>query len=143
MPFDKEKLAQIAKPRSETGRLAAEARKKNRDWLKISQEIALGLHYYLRTSGMTQKDMADKMGVSAVYVGKLLKGGENLTLETICKIQRVIGEDLISVAKPYMNRTVVSFSTMPQFSAFAVSSVKFHGHQQTRGEYVQAVGDAA
>lgn len=143
MSFDKEKLAQIARQRSETARIDAESRKKNRDWLRISQEIALGLHYYLRTSGMTQRDMADKMGVSAMYVGKLLKGGENMTLETICKIQRVIGVDLISVTKPYVNRMVVCFSAMPQFSDSAVSSVKFHGGQQTRGVYISAIGDAA
>ena len=31
------------------------------------------------------------MGVSPAYVGKLLKGRENLTLETIWKIQVVLG----------------------------------------------------
>ena len=50
---------------------------------------------------MSQKDLAEQMGVSPVYVGKLLKGGENLTIETICKLQRVIGEQLINVIKPY------------------------------------------
>ena len=50
---------------------------------------------------MSQKDLAKQMGVSPVYVGKLLKGGENLTIETICKLQRVIGEQLINVIKPY------------------------------------------
>ena len=36
--------------------------------MRMSQEIALCLHYYLRKTGLTQKELADKMGVSAVYV---------------------------------------------------------------------------
>lgn len=45
------------------------------------------------------------ISVYVVYVGKLLKGGENLTLETICKIQKATGEVLVTVAKPYMSST--------------------------------------
>lgn len=90
MAFDLNKLAEVAKPRSEAAIERARLRRQNRDWIRMSQDIALFLHYYLRNSGMTQKELADKMGVSAVYVGKLLKGSENLTLETICKIQGVI-----------------------------------------------------
>lgn len=101
MAFNLNKLAEVAKPRSEESKEQARFRKENRDWLRISQEIALALHYYLRTENMTQKALAEKMGISSVYVSKLLKGGENLTLETICKIQNVIGQDLITVSKPY------------------------------------------
>ena len=90
MAFDLNKLAEVAKPRSEAAIERARLRRQNRDWIRMSQDIALCLHYYLRNSGMTQKELADKMGVSAVYVGKLLKGSKNLTLETICKIQGVI-----------------------------------------------------
>ena len=35
------------------------------------------------------------------YIGKLLKGNENLTLETICRVQSAIGENLISIHRPY------------------------------------------
>ena len=79
MAFDMKKLAEIAKPRNEIAKEKARFRKENRAWLRMSQEIAMCLHYYLRNNGMTQKEMADKMGVSPVYVNKLLKGGENLT----------------------------------------------------------------
>lgn len=103
MTFNTEKLSSVAKPRSKEATEQARFRKENREWLRMSQEIALCLHYYLRNTGMTQKELADKMGVSAVYVGKLLKGGENMTLETICKIQRVINENIVTVAKPYIS----------------------------------------
>ena len=68
MSFNPEKLAAIAKPRSEETKEKTRFRKENRDWLRVSQEIALCLHHYLRKTGLTQKELADKMGVSAVYV---------------------------------------------------------------------------
>lgn len=53
MAFDTEKLANIAKPQSEKEKEQARYRKENRDWLRMSQEIALCLHYYLRKAGLT------------------------------------------------------------------------------------------
>lgn len=143
MTFNLEKLAGIAKPQSEKENEQARYRKENRDWLRMSQEIALCLHYYLRKAGLTQKELADKMGVSAVYVGKLLKGGENLTLETICKIQKVIGEDLVTVAKPYTYKMVISIPTWSKFSPNAINSDKFFGNQTLQNDYVPIAGDAA
>ena len=143
MTFNLEKLASIAKPQSEKEKEQARYRKENRDWLRMSQEIALCLHYYLRKAGLTQKELADKMGVSAVYVGKLLKGGENLTLETICKIQKVIGEDLVTVVKPYTCKMVISIPTWSRFSPDAINSDKFFGYQTLQNDYVPTAGDAA
>lgn len=143
MTFNLEKLAGIAKPQSEKENEQARYRKENRDWLRMSQEIALCLHYYLRKAGLTQKELADKMEVSAVYVGKLLKGGENLTLETICKIQKVIGEDLVTVAKPYTYKMVISIPTWSKFSPDAINSDKFFGNQTLQNDYVPIAGDAA
>lgn len=108
MAFDLEKLAEMATPRSERAKDKARFRKENREWLRMSQDIALAVHYYLRKNGMSQKKLAERMGVSPAYIGKLLKDRENLTLETICKLQSSIGSTLISVAQPYVsfqNRT--------------------------------------
>lgn len=135
MAFDMKKLAEIAKPRNEIAKEKARFRKENRAWLRMSQEIAMCLHYYLRNNGMTQKEMADKMGVSPVYVNKLLKGGENLTLETICKIQDVIGESIISIAKPYFTSMFVKFTTMPKFSNNTVHSDTYKNAFQTQNDY--------
>ena len=62
MTFNLEKLASLAKPQSEKEKEQARYRKENRDWLRMSQEIALCLHYYLRKAGLTQKELADTMG---------------------------------------------------------------------------------
>lgn len=143
MAFNVNKLAEMAKPRSEDAKKRAIDRKENREWLRMSQDIALCLHYYLRHAGMSQKELAEKMGVSAVYVNKLLKGGENLTLETICKIQKAIGEELISVARPYITKNIVTFTLQQKFSSTAVNSDKYRGRQMKQNEYVQAVNNAA
>lgn len=142
MAFDLNKLAEVAKPRSEAAIECARLRRQNRDWIRMSQDIALSLHYYLRNSGLTQKELADKMGVSAVYVGKLLKGNENLTLETICKIQGVIGEKLVTVMKPYVSTMTVSLSVFSKFTE-SVKSEKYYGQQMTLDAYVSATGHVA
>ena len=113
MGFNIDKLKEITVPRSEAAKESARTRRENREYLRMSQDIALCIHYYLRKSNMTQKELADKLGVSPVYVGRLLKGGENLTLETICKLQNVLGQDLISVAKPYVATQIISLVPLP------------------------------
>ena len=143
MTFNLEKLAGMAKPQSEKEKEQARHRKENREWLRMSQEITLCLHYYLRTSGMTQRELADKMGVSAVYVGKLLKGGENMTLETICKIQKAIDKTLVTVAKPYVFNTIVSIQVWTRFSSDAITSEKFSDNQSSHDNYVPMANDAA
>ena len=147
MNFNIEKLDKIAKPRSEKATGRARLRKENREWLRLSQDIALAIHYYIRKSDMTQKDLAVEMNVSAAYIGKLLKGGENLTLETICKIQHVIGERIISVAKPYVNITLTSSAysspSVLNFSSDAVKSEKFSEKQINQNNYVPAAIEAA
>lgn len=62
----------------------------NRQWLRVSQTIAFDILERLDDLGWTQKDLAEKMGVSPQYVNKLVRGSENLTLETIVKLQNIL-----------------------------------------------------
>ena len=101
--FNLEKLQELAKPRSEEALQAEMFRMENREWLRMSQDIALTVRYYLKAEGLHQKDLADRLGVSPAYVAKLMKGQENLTLETIGNIQRVLDVELIHVVRPYEN----------------------------------------
>ncbi|MBO8474463.1 MAG: helix-turn-helix transcriptional regulator, partial [Bacteroidetes bacterium] len=41
--------------------------------------------------------LADKMGVKAQYISRIVKGTENLTLETISKLEKALGKDLMSI----------------------------------------------
>lgn len=116
MAFDIEKLKAMAGTRSERATERAQFRMENREWLRMSQDIALALHYHLRTKNMTQKQLAEKMEVSPAYIAKLLKGGENLTLETICRLQNVIGENLMITCTPYIHTMFMEKSTMSEFN---------------------------
>ena len=69
----------------------------NEEWLEKSARIAVKILHELRSKAITQKDLADSIGVTAQYINKVVKGGENLGLETICKIEKALGIILIAV----------------------------------------------
>lgn len=98
---DMSKTIEILKSHSSTTpskwRESAEWRKANKQWLRKSQKIALAILNCMDIIDMNQKQLADKMDVSSQYVSKILKGSENLSLETISKIESVLNTELISV----------------------------------------------
>ena len=75
----------------------AELYNANKDWLDKSSLIALKILRFLMAKNITQKELAEKIAVTPQYINKIVKGRENLTLETICKIEKVIGISLIDV----------------------------------------------
>ena len=56
-------------------------------WLNHSQMIANTMSARMKELGMTQKMLAEKMNCAQQYISKILKGGENLSLEAISKIE--------------------------------------------------------
>lgn len=97
MAFNLNRLKEVAKQPSKKEREEARFRDENRDWLLKSALIALEIHRYLRLNGMTQSQLAEKLGISPAMVTKLLSGKENLSLKTICGIERVIQFELLKV----------------------------------------------
>ncbi len=81
----------------------AKYRKENRAWLDISFAIAVKVMSALKENKTenifpkTQKELAEAMICSPQYVNKLLKGAENLQLETIVKIEEILNIRLIEV----------------------------------------------
>ena len=71
-------------------------REENRLWLRESKGIALKVLLALKERNMTQKDLAGLMRVSPQYVSKLVKGQENLTIDTITKLQDILGIDILA-----------------------------------------------
>lgn len=69
----------------------AKYRRENRAWLRKSGFIALKVIKALEQQGLTQKDLAGKMKVSPQQVSKILSGKENITLETITKLETALG----------------------------------------------------
>ena len=73
-------------------------RKANKNWLDKSSLIALKILRAITDQKSSQKELADKMGVSAQYINKIVKGSENLSLETISKLEVALGIQLIEIA---------------------------------------------
>ncbi len=63
----------------------AEWRLANKTWLRYSQRIAMMMLDRMEELGMTQKRLSELLGCSQQYVSKVLKGQENLSLETLAK----------------------------------------------------------
>lgn len=55
-----------------------------------SQMIATIMSTRMEQFDMTQKALAVKMNCSQQYISKVLKGRENLSLETLCKIENAL-----------------------------------------------------
>jgi len=81
----------------------AKWRQANADWLDFSAAIATKILRFLRENRITQKELAERLGFSPQYVNKIVKGSENLTLETICKIQKALKITLIEVPGLVLN----------------------------------------
>lgn len=68
----------------------AEWRIQNKSWLRYSQGIAMMMLDKMEELHMTQKHLSELMGCSQQYISKVLKGQENLSLETLTKIERCL-----------------------------------------------------
>ena len=52
----------------------------------------------LRELGMSQKDFAEKIGVSPQVVNRWVKGKENFTFETISKLEEALHIEILHVS---------------------------------------------
>lgn len=87
--FNLSRLEKVAKDRSEEEIQKEQFRKDNIEWLRISQDIALKLHYYLRKTNISKEDLANQLNISLPYFKEILKGQVNLTLKDIVKIRKI------------------------------------------------------
>ena len=92
-----EKLKQHQSETLSKWREEAEFRRANKSWIRRSQKISVKILSTMRESGISQTERAHKMGCSQPYVSKILKGQENLSLETISKIEDSLGLSLLII----------------------------------------------
>jgi ribosome-binding protein aMBF1 (putative translation factor) len=76
----------------------AKWRENNHEWLEKSARIAIKILRALKEQQLSQKVLANKMQVSAQYINKIVKGSENLSLETISKLECALNIQLIEVS---------------------------------------------
>lgn len=96
-----DKLNKISTPDT-TWRDSAIYRQENREWLRKSAKIALVVLRALKDKSMSQKNLAKLLDVTPQQINKIVKGKENLTLETICKLERALDIKIIDINMPYI-----------------------------------------
>lgn len=108
----------MSRPMTEKEKKDIDFRMENREWLAVSERLALRLRCILRTEGISQNELAARMEVTPAQVTKILSGKENLGLKTICKIEKAIGQKLIDVATEEI-QPVVEFENLTVCHSFA------------------------
>ena len=73
----------------------AEWRRDNWSWLQHSQKIAAKVLLQMKQEGLTQKALAERMNCTQQYVSKILKGKENMSLETLSRLEDALDINLI------------------------------------------------
>lgn len=66
--------------------------------MELSISIANRIYDILERKGMSQKDLARKLGKTETEVSRWLSGMHNLTIGTIAKISIALGEEVIVIA---------------------------------------------
>ena len=73
----------------------ATRRAKAEGWLPYSRKIAIRTAMAMKRQNITRSDVASRMGCSPQYVSRLLKGEENLSLETICNLENALNVPIL------------------------------------------------
>ncbi len=89
------KLKELQPATPSNWRKEAQWRNDNSSWLRYSQAIAMIMLDRLEELNMTQTQLSESMGCSKQYVSKILKGSENLSLETVSKIEKSLDMNII------------------------------------------------
>jgi ribosome-binding protein aMBF1 (putative translation factor) len=59
-------------------------------WLRYSRKIAIKIAMAMKQQNLSRQEVAERMGCSPQYISRLLKGEENLSLETIYKLENAL-----------------------------------------------------
>lgn len=95
MKIDKEKLHKIAVEENEEEKLFSSDQAENKELYKASMRIAMKIKRALKHAGMTQSDLAVKMGIDPAIICRNLNGKANFELKTLVKFEEVLGIQII------------------------------------------------
>jgi transcriptional regulator with XRE-family HTH domain len=98
--------------------------KANKSWLDKSAMVAVNVLEVLKAKGWSQKDLAEKMKVSSQQVNKILKGQQNLTLETISKLETTLEISLIEIIDFKTSDRIIDISNSEKRVAFALMQME-------------------
>lgn len=66
---------------------------------QIKEGIATQIRAFLAEKEWSQRDFAEKLGKNLAHVSHILQAKQNLTIETIAEIEKVLGHTLILLPK--------------------------------------------
>jgi ribosome-binding protein aMBF1 (putative translation factor) len=100
--YDKRRIKYIERTRlMKTNRIMDDIRGSISPEMKLQMEMSVAIanriYEILEAKGMTQKDLAKRLGKTETEVSRWLSGTHNLTLSTICKISAALEEEIVSV----------------------------------------------
>lgn len=96
MKTTKEKFLEVVSKEENTSLENTRMRVKNRAVIREAQYIAMKVLDQLEELGWSQRKLAEELKVSPQQVNKITKGSENLTLETLLKLQNVLKISLLA-----------------------------------------------
>ncbi len=112
----------------------------NRAWLRISQKIAAQVLLRLDELHWSQKNLAEHMGCSPQFVHTILKGSENLTLETISKLEKALRIELIQVVEQREIKIVTIIDNIKYFPK-NISSKYQNTHETLYNDNASSFGE--
>lgn len=95
-----EKIKRLISDRPSEWKKEAAERIANQGWKRNSRAVALRVLSILQERKMNQSALAGLMGVSQQQISKIVSGQENLTFETIDKLENALGIELIRIDIP-------------------------------------------
>ncbi len=75
--------------------------------LSVREEISKNLLYYRKKAGLTQKQLADKIGVKNTAVSNWESGNNSIDIDTLCLVCDVFGITLNDIYGGYSERSTV------------------------------------
>jgi transcriptional regulator with XRE-family HTH domain len=106
-----EKFAKLVSDKPSNFLAKLEQYNSNKKWLDYSSKVAINVLEILKEKNWSQKDLAEKMNVSAQQINKIIKGQQNLTFETIAKLEDALGFTLIEIPNFISLNEIVTNST--------------------------------
>lgn len=85
---------------------------------QVDMQVMIANHIYdlLEQKGMSQKDLAQKLGKTETEVSRWLCGTHNITMATLAKIAVALDDDII-IAAPLKRRKTLSRLKLPKRAA--------------------------
>lgn len=78
-------------------RILAETPEETKIFARLYADIVVRVNQLLKTKGLSQKDLADKLEKRPSEVNKWLIGEHNFTLRSLAKLEAELGETIINV----------------------------------------------